>query len=156
MIRSYIFNDLFSLVFIGMVTRKLEQKNVINLLCILKIVKISVLYCRYKMEKEVVEDGEFSFASKTSNIVARGGKGLAKIQTQKKANEVCHDDSTPPVKAQTIDELHSLQRKKSTPTTPIKGTGFFTAISEEERQRQQLQSIRYKSKKKKNIITIWP
>ncbi|GKU94974.1 hypothetical protein SLEP1_g8395 [Rubroshorea leprosula] len=75
-----------------------------------------------------------------SGAVSRNS-GL-KIQTQKKQNGICHDDSAPPVKAQTIDELHSLQRKKSAPTTPINGAqGSFTALSEEERQKQQLQSI---------------
>ncbi|KAI3962823.1 hypothetical protein MKW92_033427 [Papaver armeniacum] len=62
--------------------------------------------------------------------------------------EVCHDDSVPPVKAQTIDQLHSLQKKKpSAPTTPRKQQGadgaslFTAAISDQERQHQQLQSI---------------
>ncbi|PSR99964.1 Phosphoenolpyruvate carboxykinase [Actinidia chinensis var. chinensis] len=93
------------------------------------------------------ENGEFSFAANANaNANTNGGKGrngLAKIQThKKKGDEVCHDDSATPVKAQTIDELHSLQRKKSAPTTPIKGTqGGFAAVSEEERQKQQLQSI---------------
>lgn len=85
-------------------------------------------------------NGEFSFGNGTAR------NGLAKIQThEKKNNGICHDDSGPPVKAQTIDELHSLQKKRSAPTTPIKGTqGAFTpTISEEERQKQQLQSIRY-------------
>lgn len=84
-------------------------------------------------------NSEFSF---TNNGSARNG--LTKIQTQKKQNGICHDDSAPPVKAQTIDELHSLQKKKSAPTTPIKGTeGTFGVLSEEERQKQQLQSIRF-------------
>ncbi|MCL7041209.1 hypothetical protein MKW94_028907 [Papaver nudicaule] len=60
--------------------------------------------------------------------------------------EICHDDSVPPVKAQTIDQLHSLQKKKpSAPTTPKKQQGtdglFSSAISDQERQQQQLQSI---------------
>lgn len=95
---------------------------------------------------------EFSF---TNGVVARNG--LAKIQTQKKENGVCHDDSAAPVKAQTIDELHSLQKKKSAPTTPIKGTqGAFT-ISDEERQKQQLQSIRYTRKPSTSASgpTVW-
>lgn len=89
------------------------------------------------------ENGEFSFRSNSM----KGRNGLPKIQTQKKAediendNEICHDDSARPVKAQTLDELHSLQRKKSAPTTPIQAAqGPF---AEEERQKQQLQSIRY-------------
>ncbi|KAG5612843.1 hypothetical protein H5410_024124 [Solanum commersonii] len=68
----------------------------------------------------------------------------AEDQTQKTEdeNEVCHDDSATPVKAQTLDELHSLQKKKSAPTTPIKSPHVFgVAVSEEERQKQQLQSI---------------
>lgn len=70
--------------------------------------------------------------------------GLRKITTSDKHDGICHDMAAPSVKAQTIDELHSLQKKKSTPTTPIKGIqGTFAALSEEERQKQQLQSIRY-------------
>lgn len=90
----------------------------------------------------MAENGEFSFTSRANKT---GRHGLAKIQTNKKEAVVCHDDSAPPVKAQTIDELHSLQKKRSTPNTPIKSTladGSFTSISEEERQKQQLQSIR--------------
>ncbi|GFY86704.1 phosphoenolpyruvate carboxykinase 1 [Actinidia rufa] len=81
-------------------------------------------------------NGEVKYANKG------GRNGLAKIQTQKRQNGICHDDSATPVKAQTIDELHSLQKKKSAPTTPIKGfQGGFANLSEEERQKQQLQSI---------------
>lgn len=79
------------------------------------------------------------------------GNGLKKIQTHgngngngKNGNGICHDDSAVPVKAQTIDELHSLQKKRSAPTTPIKDSqvgAIFAALSEEERQKQQLQSI---------------
>ncbi|XP_042472232.1 phosphoenolpyruvate carboxykinase (ATP) 1-like [Zingiber officinale] len=66
---------------------------------------------------------------------------------EKPENGICHDDSAPPVKAKTIDELHSLQKKRSAPTTPIKdsaqqGNATFATISEEERQKLQLQSIR--------------
>ncbi|KAJ8748051.1 hypothetical protein K2173_012874 [Erythroxylum novogranatense] len=97
------------------------------------------------MASNGTENAEFSFTSNNnaSTSASTGRKGLPKIQTQKKTNDVCHDDSTPPVKAQTIDELHSLQKKRSTPTTPITGTqsAFFTTLSEEERQKQQLQSI---------------
>lgn len=77
-------------------------------------------------------------------MATNGRNGLPKIQTDKSSN-VCHDDSTPPVKAQTIDELHSLQKKKSAPTTPIDGTkgAFASVLPEEERHKQQLQSIRY-------------
>ncbi|XP_073149198.1 phosphoenolpyruvate carboxykinase (ATP) 1 isoform X2 [Henckelia pumila] len=71
-----------------------------------------------------------------------GRNGLPKIHTEKRAEGICHDDSTTPVKAQTIDELHSLQRKKSAPTTPINvGAQAPFAPSEDERRKQQLQSI---------------
>ncbi|KAL5705534.1 phosphoenolpyruvate carboxykinase (ATP) [Ranunculus cassubicifolius] len=62
--------------------------------------------------------------------------GLPKIETQ--GLEIPYDDNVAPVKAQTIDELHSLQKKKqSAPTTPRAGAG----IPEEDRERQQLKSI---------------
>ncbi|KAF5769592.1 putative carboxy-lyase [Helianthus annuus] len=78
----------------------------------------------------------------TPKSASAGRNGLPKITTHKKQNEICHDDSSAPVKAQTIDELHSLQRKKSAPTTPLDGVqGAFANFAEEERHRQQLQSI---------------
>ncbi|GJY22245.1 hypothetical protein Tco_0394811 [Tanacetum coccineum] len=92
-------------------------------------------------------NGEFSFPKTPT----KGRNGLPKIQTNKKQVEdeqqvVCHDDSVPTVKAQTIDELHSLQKKRSVPNTPIKsaagGDTFTSSLSEEERHKQQLQSIR--------------
>lgn len=77
-------------------------------------------------------DGGFSFPK---------GPAIPKITTgAKRDNEICHDDSGPTVKATTLDELHSLQKKRSAPTTPINQSG--TAFSEEERQKIQLQSIR--------------
>lgn len=85
-------------------------------------------------------DGDFS-VSKPSN-------GLAKIRTQSSDHGICHDDSAAPVKAQTIDELHSLQKKRrSSPTTPVQKTqqqqqAFIAASEEEERHKQRLQSIR--------------
>lgn len=86
-------------------------------------------------------NGEFSFST-----AGKGRNGLPKIQTQKtKEDEICHDDSHQPVKAKTLDELHSLQKKKSAPTTPLTDaqTAFGAAVvSEEERHKQQLQSIR--------------
>ncbi|XP_057794239.1 phosphoenolpyruvate carboxykinase (ATP) 1-like [Salvia miltiorrhiza] len=55
----------------------------------------------------------------------------------KKSDEICHDDSAPPVKANTVDELHSLQWKKtSLPTTPK-----AAAFADGDRHKQQLQSI---------------
>lgn len=91
------------------------------------------------------ENGSFSFSNGSPRP-----SGLAKIQTngnasdKKQLREVCHDDSALPVKAQTLDELHSLQKKRSAPTTPIQGAaalGPFQILSEEERQTQQLKSI---------------
>ncbi|XP_030947298.1 phosphoenolpyruvate carboxykinase (ATP)-like [Quercus lobata] len=91
------------------------------------------------------ENGEARLASRRA--------GLTRIVTQKKSAAetvaVCHDDSTPPVKAQTIDELHSLQKKKSAPNTPRtartprqgQGAATFAVISEEDFQKLQLQSI---------------
>lgn len=88
--------------------------------------------------------GQFSNFPKSPT---KGRNGLPMIQTH---HEICHDDSAPPVKAQTIDQLHSLQKKKSAPNTPIKGSETTTTttvlespkhFSEEERQKQQLQSI---------------
>ncbi|KAG9142395.1 hypothetical protein Leryth_020072 [Lithospermum erythrorhizon] len=98
------------------------------------------------------QNGEFSFSSSNTTGGAKGRQmGLPKIQTQKNKeevevdNEICHDDSATPVKAQTIDELHSLQKKRSQPTTPLTattpGAAAFAAFSEEERQHQQMQSI---------------
>ncbi|XP_070048252.1 phosphoenolpyruvate carboxykinase (ATP) 1-like [Nicotiana tabacum] len=77
--------------------------------------------------------------------MASNGNGLAKIETQKRKEDkiICHDDSAVPVKAQTEDELHSLQKKKSAPNTPIKDiqSAFGIPTTEVERQKQQLQSI---------------
>jgi phosphoenolpyruvate carboxykinase (ATP) len=73
---------------------------------------------------------------------------LARIETNgKKSHEdaVWDDDISAPVRAQNIDELHSLQKKRSAPTTPIKdgaAAAFAAALTEEQRQKQQLQSIR--------------
>ncbi|URE24335.1 phosphoenolpyruvate carboxykinase [Musa troglodytarum] len=100
---------------------------------------------------------EFSFANGGVPAVVSPRGRLPPIQTSRSISfrktkdgedrdgndGICHDDSTPPVKAQTIDELHSLQKKRSAPTTPVKdGQGApFATISEEERHRLQLQSI---------------
>lgn len=96
------------------------------------------------MASQGTENGEFSFPKTPT----KGRNGLPKIQTRggkKEDDQICHDDSVPPVKAQTIDELHSLQKKRSVPNTPIKGETqpAFNAISEEGRQKQQLESIRF-------------
>ncbi|GAB2254169.1 hypothetical protein Droror1_Dr00021978 [Drosera rotundifolia] len=76
-----------------------------------------------------------------------GRNGLRKIATTKgkRQNGICHDDSGPPVSARTIDELHSLQKRRSAPSTPIKGGGAQGfgggGLSEADRHKQQLQSI---------------
>ncbi|MCO5561707.1 hypothetical protein L7F22_015330 [Adiantum nelumboides] len=78
--------------------------------------------------------------------------GVPKIKTHTKEPEknatipprnVCVDDSGPTVKAQTLDELHSLQKKKSAPTTPKSSKAGALQMSEEERQRLQLKSISF-------------
>ncbi|KAI3798943.1 hypothetical protein L1987_34228 [Smallanthus sonchifolius] len=87
-------------------------------------------------------NGNVSGVTGKGSGVPAGRNGLPKISTQKRQSGICHDDSSAPVKAQTIDELHSLQRKKSAPTTPLDGVqGAFANLSEDERQKQQLQSI---------------
>lgn len=80
----------------------------------------------------------------------RGRAGLPRIQTDEKAPEniqqhvFCSDDSAQPVKAQTVDELHSLQKKKSAPTTPMTGDlNAFTAAQSDQKTKQQLQSIKF-------------
>ncbi|KAH9295400.1 hypothetical protein KI387_038988 [Taxus chinensis] len=61
--------------------------------------------------------------------------GLHKINTN-----VCIDDSVPPVKAQSLEELHMLQqKKKSAPTTPK--SSLANKMSQEDKMRQQLMSI---------------
>ncbi|RYR42165.1 hypothetical protein Ahy_A08g038631 isoform B [Arachis hypogaea] len=93
-------------------------------------------------KKEASTENGFSF---TRSASSNARNGLARIQTHTNTPEVCHDDSTPPVRAQTIHDLHSLQKKKSSaPSTPItssSATSPFSTILEEERQRLQLQSI---------------
>ncbi|CAL0313025.1 unnamed protein product [Lupinus luteus] len=71
---------------------------------------------------------------------------VAKIDTQKKnEKKVCDDNkdnnNASTVKVQTIDELHSLQKKKSAPTTPIGSFVNSSTFSEDELNHQQLQSI---------------
>jgi hypothetical protein len=61
---------------------------------------------------------------------------------------MCHEGGVTPVKAQTIHELHSLQKKKkSIPTTPtsasVSAGPFVPAISEDVTYWVQLQSIRF-------------
>lgn len=97
---------------------------------------------------QMADNGEFSFTNKASGVNLVDRSRLPRIHTHVNKNGICHDDSAQPVKAQTIDELHSLQKKKSAPTTPIKDSSnasTFSVISEEERQKLQLQSIRHSS-----------
>ncbi|XP_010444578.1 PREDICTED: phosphoenolpyruvate carboxykinase [ATP]-like [Camelina sativa] len=65
--------------------------------------------------------GDFSFSA------AAARDALPRITTEKGAKSpspsVCQDDTAPPVNFQTIDELHSLQKKRSAPTTPLRDGG---------------------------------
>ncbi|KAE9614501.1 putative phosphoenolpyruvate carboxykinase (ATP) [Lupinus albus] len=68
---------------------------------------------------------------------------VAKIDSQKNENKVCddnnkNDNNAPTLKVQNIDELPSLQKKKSAPTTP---NGLH--VNSSTFNKQQLQSIRY-------------
>lgn len=53
--------------------------------------------------------------------------------------EVCTDDSTPTVRASSLDHLRAMQTKKSAPSTPRSAV----KLADDEIQKQQLQSIRY-------------
>ncbi|BBN18380.1 phosphoenolpyruvate carboxykinase (ATP) [Marchantia polymorpha subsp. ruderalis] len=87
-------------------------------------------------------------SSTGAELHVSGLQGLTKIDTTMgRTSDVCADDSVPTVRAQNLDELHSLQVKKSAPSTPRGsltpkgGATAGTPRSDEERQRQQLQSI---------------
>jgi phosphoenolpyruvate carboxykinase (ATP) len=99
---------------------------------------------------------DFEFSSPRSPAAAGGGlvpNGLSKINTKKPlSREVCKDDTTAPLKGvQNVDELHALQKKKasapSTPKNPAtnpstpKNLTPRAYMSEEERHKQQMQSI---------------
>ncbi|CAM6017154.1 unnamed protein product [Sphagnum balticum] len=99
---------------------------------------------------------DFEFSSPRSPAAAGGGlvpNGLSKINTKKPVSrEVCKDDTTAPLKGvQNVDELHALQKKKasapSTPKNPAtnpstpKNLTPRAYMSEEERHKQQMQSI---------------
>ncbi|KAJ6915799.1 hypothetical protein NC652_018453 [Populus alba x Populus x berolinensis] len=103
-------------------------------------------YRYIRLNSEMAANGNGEVAMNGNGAApARKPKGLLpSITTSDKHHGVCHDMSAPTVKAQTIDELHSLQKKKSAPTTPIKGfQGTFAALNpKKKRQKQQLQSIR--------------
>ncbi|CAA7393972.1 unnamed protein product [Spirodela intermedia] len=92
--------------------------------------------------------GDFTFSKGSKATAAAAAlltrKSLPMIQTHPKGeNGICHDDSAAPVKAHTLDELHSLQKKRSTPTTPVQGAHgpFAHPVSDDGLQKQQLQSI---------------
>ncbi|BFI10943.1 phosphoenolpyruvate carboxykinase (ATP) [Marchantia polymorpha subsp. ruderalis] len=78
-----------------------------------------------------------------------GLNGLSRIATSangagKSHREVCADDSVPTVQAQNVEELHSRQMKKSAPSTPRAGLtpkAGSTPKSDDDRQREQLESI---------------
>jgi phosphoenolpyruvate carboxykinase (ATP) len=55
------------------------------------------------------------------------------------SKDVCVDDSVPSVRVSTLQELHSLQKKRSAPSTP---KDLSSPSGDLLRQRQQLQSIR--------------
>lgn len=85
-------------------------------------------------------------------VSANVPNGLSKINTKPTDPEMCKDDTASTVKVSNLDELHALQRKKaSAPTTPRNATNPSTPksatprayVSEEERQKQQMQSVRY-------------
>ncbi|KAL3675643.1 hypothetical protein R1sor_025591 [Riccia sorocarpa] len=87
-------------------------------------------------------------SSNDADLKNQGLEGLRKIDTTSaKTSEVCSDDSVPSVKVNNLDELHSLQVKKSAPNTPRAGLTpttpkvSFTPRSEAEVNRQQLESI---------------
>lgn len=97
------------------------------------------------MANDGKDNGEFSFVS--GGEAETGRRGLPKIHTERTTAEterdICHDDSTTPMRARTLEHLHSLQKKRSTPTTPLTDAhGVFSPVSEAERQKQQLKSIR--------------
>jgi phosphoenolpyruvate carboxykinase (ATP) len=106
-----------------------------------------------------------------SNGIANGGfafstpavlvpNGLSKIKTKKTVSrEVCKDGDTAaaPLKGvlQNVDDLHALQKKKASapstpkspmnPSTPRNMTPRAAYTSEEERHKQQMESIRYQA-----------
>ena len=74
--------------------------------------------------------------------------GLSKINTKATPPEMCKDDTAPTVKVTNLEELHALQRKKaSAPSTPRNATPKSltprSLLSEEERQKQQMKSVRF-------------
>lgn len=122
-----------------------ENTNVVSFL----FIKDYKLRVRLTILKVKMENNRGTENRESRPVIGSGRKGLAMIQTQKKSSSegVCHDDIASPLRAQTIDQLHSLQKKKSAPNTPSTGAqgafaSAFATISEEDRQKQQLQSIR--------------
>ncbi|KAF3965261.1 hypothetical protein CMV_010534 [Castanea mollissima] len=99
---------------------------------------IFMMQLQEKLEIMEAENREARLESK--------GRAMLRIEMQRKSAAetatVCHDDSAPPMRAQTIDELHCLQKKKSAPNTPRtartlgQGQGTtFAIISEEDLQK---------------------
>ncbi|XP_024374056.1 phosphoenolpyruvate carboxykinase (ATP) 1 [Physcomitrium patens] len=87
---------------------------------------------------------DFEFAS--SHVP----NGLSKINTKPGEPDMCKDDTSSTVKVSNLEQLHALQKKKaSAPTTPRNATNPSTPknltprayLSEEERQKQQMQSV---------------
>ncbi|CAI5505820.1 unnamed protein product [Closterium sp. Naga37s-1] len=98
-----------------------------------------------------IEKGEVGFEELEAAVMADGGKepeldmsttaaptanGLKLLDVR--GREFCQNDTTPPIKASTMDELHRLQKKKSNPTTPRGSTG---GDQNGEKFQQQLESI---------------
>ncbi len=100
--------------------------------------------------------GDFAFSTHPVLVP----NGLSKIKTKKTVSrEVCKDGDTaaPPLKGvlQNVDDLHALQKKKASapstpkspinPSTPRNMTPRAAYTSEEERHKQQMESIRYQA-----------
>jgi hypothetical protein len=107
------------------------------------------------MASNGIANGDFAFS--TPVLVPNG---LSKIKTKKTVSrEVCKDGNTaaPLLKGvlQNVDDLHALQKKKASapstpkspinPSTPRNMTPRAAYTSEEERHKQQMESIRYQA-----------
>lgn len=79
--------------------------------------------------------------SAAASVTPRSARAPGTPVSARAVADVCTDDSVPTVRAKTLDELHSLQKKRSTPSTPRDANNKAFFMSEEERQRAQLQSI---------------
>ncbi len=118
-------------------------------------VQYSFLQQRY-MASNGIANGGFAFSTPAVLVP----NGLSKIKTKKTVSrEVCKDGDTAaaPLKGvlQNVDDLHALQKKKASapstpkspmnPSTPRNMTPRAAYTSEEERHKQQMESIRYQA-----------